>query len=263
MKYLLRILLPVILIAGFSLATYAQEGKVVTAKKHRVQVLAEYPHDVTSYTQGLCFKDGVMWESTGQYGESHLMKLNYKNGKWQRKWKFSRRYFIEGSCWYGENIFILTWMEHTCFVFTLDAKGKLKKVGTASYPSEGWGITTDGKSLIMSDGTSVLRFMDPNSFYCKSTLKVTYNGKPLNNINELEWIEGKIWANIYLTDNIVIIDSETGVVTDVIDCKGLLPDKQKNKATDVLNGIAYNPLDKSIYITGKYWPRLYKVKSPY
>ncbi|MBE6245639.1 MAG: glutaminyl-peptide cyclotransferase [Bacteroidales bacterium] len=254
--------IPTILLALLLLIPVSalSQDNVVKAKRHKVKVLAEYPHDTKSFTQGLFFYDGYMWETTGQKGESCLNMLDYKTGKWKRKWKFNSRYFIEGSCVVNDRFFILTWEEHTCFVFSLkNPENKLKEIGRASYPTEGWGLTTDGKRLIMSDGSSSLYFRDPGSFYCNSTLKVTLDGKPLPYLNELEWIKGKIWANVYTTDDIVIIDPETGVVTDVIDCKGILPEKLTTKATDVLNGIAFDPSDGSVYVTGKYWPRLYKI----
>ena len=242
------------------LSALSQDKSDPKARRHKVKVLAEYPHDTKSYTQGLFFYDGYLWETTGQKGESCLNMLDYKTGKWKRKWKFQDRYFIEGSCVVNDRFFILTWEEHTCFVFSLkNPQNMLKEIGWASYPTEGWGLTTDGKRLIMSDGSSSLYFRDPASFYCNSTLKVTLDGKPLIYLNELEWVKGKIWANVYLTDDIVIIDPETGYVTDVIDCKGLLPENLKTKATDVLNGIACDPSDGSIYVTGKYWPKLYKI----
>ena len=247
----------------FPLASFSQTGKAdkdVKARRHKVKVLAEYPHDTKSYTQGLFFYDNHLWETTGQYGESCLNKLDLKTGKWKRKWKFQKRFFVEGSCVIDDRFFILTWMEHTCFVFSLqNPENKLKEIGRASYPTEGWGLTTDGQRLIMSDGSSNLYFMDKSSFYCTSKLKVTLDGKPLDYLNELEYIDGKVWANVYLTDEIVIIDPKTGVVTDVIDCKGILPERLRTKTTDVLNGIAQDPSDGSIYITGKYWPKLYKI----
>ena len=256
----MRILKTIIVAVALLLPVLASAQDAPKARRHKVKVLAEYPHDTKSYTQGLFFYDGYMWETTGQKGESCLNMLDYKTGKWKRKWKFNSRYFIEGSCVVNDRFFILTWEEHTCFVFSLkNPENKLKEIGRASYPTEGWGLTTDGKRLIMSDGSSQLYFRDPASFYCNSTIKVTLDGKPLHNLNELEWIDGKIWANVYLTDDIVIIDPETGYVTDVIDCTGILPARLTNKATDVLNGIAYDPSDKSIYVTGKYWPRLYKI----
>jgi len=243
-----------------SLSQTKDADKTVKARRHKVKVVAEYPHDTKSYTQGLFFYDGHLWETTGQYGESCLNKLDLKTGKWIRKWRFKKRFFVEGSCVLEDRFFILTWMEHTCFVFSLkNPENKLKEVGRASYPTEGWGLTTDGKQLIMSDGSSSLYFMDKSSFYCTSKLKVTLDGKPLDYLNELEFINGKIWANVYLTDVIVIIDPETGIVTDVINCKGILPERLKTKTTDVFNGIAQDPSDGSIYVTGKYWPKLYKI----
>lgn len=233
----------------------------------KVKVLAEYPHDISSYTQGLFFCDSLLYESTGEYGQSHFIISNPLTGKVLRKWRFQPKYFLEGSCMVGKNIYILTWQEHVCFVYNLEnAKGKFKKIGQAQYASEGWGLTFDGKNLIMSDGSDKLRFLDPSNFYCTSTLSVTLNGKPLSLINELEYIEdkdgGKIWANVYLSDNIVIINPLTGCVEHIIDCSGLLPDSLKTAKTDVLNGIAYNPLNSSIFITGKHWPRLYKIAKP-
>ncbi|MBQ1886209.1 MAG: glutaminyl-peptide cyclotransferase [Bacteroidales bacterium] len=242
------------------LSAMSQDKGTVKARKHKVKMLAEYPHDTKSYTQGLFFYDNYLWETTGQYGESCLNMLELKTGKWKRKWKFQRKYFIEGSCVLEDRFFILTWMEHICFVFSLkNPENKLKEIGRPSYPTEGWGLTTDGKRLIMSDGSSFLYFMDKSSFYCTSKIRVTKDGKPVDFLNELEWVDGKIWANVYLTDDIVIIDPETGIVTDYIDCTGLLPDKLRTKTTDVLNGIARDPSDGSIYVTGKYWPRLYKI----
>lgn len=229
--------------------------------RSKVKVIAEYPHDPSSYTQGLFFRDGLLYESAGQYGQSHFIISNPLTGKVLRKWRFQAKYFLEGSCMVDKNIYILTWQEHKCFVYNLEnAKSKFKKIGEAQYIGEGWGLASDGQSLIMSDGSDKLRFLDPSNFYCIKTLSVTLNGKPLSMVNELEYIDGKIWANVYLTDNIVIINPLSGVVERIIDCSGLLPDNLKTSKTDVLNGIAYNPLDGSVYITGKYWPRLYRIK---
>lgn len=234
------------------------------AKRVKVKVLEEYPHSTSSYTQGLFFYNNQMYESTGQYGDSHFIIVDYKTGKAIRKWKFNKRYFIEGSCVFEDRVYLLTWLEGECLVYTLPPNKKttredFKKIGVAQYSTEGWGITTDGKELIMSNGTSQLFFLDPASFYCRRTLNVTLDSKPIHYLNELEYIEGKIWANVYLSDNILIIDPSTGCVEVVIDCSGILPNKLKKSDTDVLNGIAYNPNDKSIFITGKYWPRLYKI----
>ena len=240
------------------------QNDAVIAKRSKVKVLAEYPHNTSSYTQGLFFHNGVMYESCGQYGHSFFKIVDYKTGKILRQWKFQRRYFLEGACPFGDNVYILTWKEKTCFVYSLPPVKKtsdndFKMIGKATYNTEGWGLTTDGKELIMSDGSYNLYFLDPQSFYPRRTLRVTINGKPLYYLNELEYIDGKIWANVYTANYIVIIDPQSGVVERIIDCEGILPANLQSSKTDVLNGIAYNPEDGSIYITGKYWPRLYKI----
>ncbi len=240
------------------------QNETLIAKRSKVKVLAEYPHSRLSYTQGLFFHNGVMYESCGQYGHSNFKIVDYKTGKVLRQWNFKRKYFLEGACAFGDNVYILTWQEKMCFVYSLPPVKRVtdndfKQIGVATYKTEGWGITTDGKELIMSDGSYNLYFLDPQSFYPRRTLRVTIDGKPLYYINELEYIEGKIWANVYTSDYIVIIDPQSGVVERIINCEGILPDNLKSSGTDVLNGIAYNPEDGSIYITGKYWPRLYKI----
>ncbi len=238
----------------------AGKEKEVKASRSKVKVLAEYPHDRGAYTQGLFIKDGVMYESSGQYGRSYFAIINKENGKWLRKWKFMSRYFLEGACMFGDNIYILTWQEHTCFVYSLNnPEKKFTKIGTASYSTEGWGITATENELVMSDGSSVLMFLDPASFYCRRRVQVTLDGRSAGYINELEYIDGKIWANVYYSDNILVIDPESGVVERVIDCSGLLPDSLRRSDTDVLNGIAYDSSDGSVYITGKCWPRMYKI----
>lgn len=226
------------------------------AKQYKVKVVKEYPHDVTSYTQGLFFQDGVMYESTGQWGHSTFRKVNIPDGAPARKLKFDRKYFVEGSVMLDGKLYILTWTNKVAFVY--DA-ATLEYQKTYSYPREGWGLTTDGKSLIASDGTSKLYFMD-KSFKVNTTLKVTLDGHSVRNLNELEWIDGKIWANVYLTDLIYIINPDTGVVESVISCSGLLPDGLRKPDTDVLNGIALDDVTGKIYLTGKNWPRLYEVQ---
>lgn len=225
-------------------------------KQYRVQVVKEYPHDRTSYTQGLFFFDGQMYESTGLNGKSTFRKVDISTGKPLYRLNFDRKYFIEGSVEMGGNIYMLTWMNKVAFVY--DAKS-LEYKATYSYPREGWGLTTDGKSLIATDGSSRVYFMD-ESFKVQRTLTVKMNGHPVNDLNELEYIDGKIWANVYLSDLIVIIDPETGNVTATVDCSGLLPDKLRDADTDVLNGIAYDPSSDRLFLTGKNWCRLYEVK---
>ena len=234
-------------------ASASTRAKVV---QYRLQVLNEFPHDVTSYTQGLFFYGGQLYESTGLNGKSTFRKVDIPTGKPLYRLDFDKKYFIEGSVEKDGNIFILTWMNNVAFVY--DAK-TLEYKSTFSYPREGWGLTTDGHNLIASDGSSDLFFMN-DEFQTVRTVPVRLKGRPVADLNELEYIDGKVWANVYLTDMIVIIDPADGNVTGVIDCSGLLPDSLRTGDTDVLNGIARNPVDGKLYVTGKNWPRMYEVK---
>ena len=225
-------------------------------KSYEVEVVREYPHDVTSYTQGLFFHDGQMYESTGVAGESTFRKVDMATGKPLRKLEFADRYFVEGSVVFGDNIYILTWHNNVAFVYDINT---LEYRSTWSYPREGWGLTTDGRSLIASDGSSTLYFMTPE-FKMERQVTVKLQGRPMRLLNELEYIDGKIWANVYTSDMILIIDPATGKVEATVDCSGLLPESLRKPDTDVLNGIAYNPADGKLYLTGKNWPRLYEVK---
>ena len=191
----------------------------------------EIRHDLSAYTQGLFFHDGKLYESTGQYGESSFREVDPATGKVLRKESLPQEYFGEGSCVLDGRAYILTWYEQTCLVYDIASFTKLAEL---PYQGQGWGLTTDGRSLIMSDGSSVLSF-------------------------ELEYIGGEIWANVYGLDEIFIIDPVSGQVAGRVDCRGLLDAEYRTRAVDVLNGIAWNPADSTLYLTGKYWPRMYKV----
>lgn len=223
--------------------------------QYKVRVLKEYSHDTSAYTQGLFYEDGQMYESTGLFGKSSFRVVDYKTGKVSRKLDFARKYFGEGSVILDGKLYILTWTNKVAFVY--DA-ATLKYENTFSYPREGWGLTTDGKSLIASDGSSRIYYLTKD-FKQVKTLDVKLNGRPVRYLNELEWIDGKIWANIYMTDMIVIINPSDGHIEATVDCSGLLPDKLRTADTDVLNGIAYDKEDGKIWLTGKNWPRLYEV----
>lgn len=225
-------------------------------KQYGVKVVKEYDHDSKAYTQGLFFDGGKFYESTGQFGQSSFRIVDLPTGKVLRKLDFAEKYFGEGSVILGGKMYMLTWLNKVAFVY--DAK-TLEYQQTYSYPREGWGLTTDGKSLIASDGTSKIYFLSPE-FKLERSINVTMDGRSVRYLNELEWIGGKIWANVYTTDLIVIIDPKSGAVEGCVDCSGLLPDKLRTKDTDVLNGIAFDPETKKIYITGKNWPRLYEVE---
>lgn len=225
-------------------------------RQYGVSVVAEYPHDVKAYTQGLFFHDGFLYESTGQYGASSFRKVDLATGKVLRRLDFDDRYFVEGSAVLGDELYILTWTNKVAFIY--DA-GTLEYKSAYSYPREGWGLTADGRKLYATDGSACLYVMD-GRFKVEKRLTVKMNGRPVRFLNELEYIDGRIWANVYTSDLIVIINPESGVVEGTVDCTGLLPSKLRTPSADVLNGIAYNPADGKIYLTGKNWPRLYEIR---
>ena len=238
------------------LSLFASSCVNAKVRQYKAQVVAEYPHDRTSYTQGLFFYEGQMYESTGLNGRSTFRKVDIRTGKALYRLNFDRRYFLEGSVEKDGNIYMLTWQNNVAFVY--DAK-TLKYKRSYSYPREGWGLTTDDKSLIASDGSANLYFLD-DDFRTARKVTVRLNGRPVNDLNELEYIDGKIWANVYLTDLIVIVNPADGNVEATVDCSGLLPSRLRYDDTDVLNGIAYNPQNGRIYLTGKNWCRLYEIK---
>lgn len=238
------------------LSLFASSCVNAKVRQYKAQVVAEYPHDRTSYTQGLFFYDGQMYESTGLNGKSTFRKVDIRTGKALFRLNFDRRYFLEGSVEKDGNIYMLTWLNNVAFVY--DAK-TLKYKKSYSYPREGWGLTTDGKSLIASDGSANLYFLD-DDFRTTRKVTVRLNGRPVNDLNELEYIDGKIWANVYLTDLIVIVNPADGNVEATVDCSGLLPSRLRYDDADVLNGIAFNPQNGKIYLTGKNWCRLYEIK---
>lgn len=225
-------------------------------KKYELEVIAEYPHDTQSYTQGLFFNNGKLYESTGLKGKSTFRVVDLASGQALRRFDFDKKYFVEGSVIFNDKLYILTWEDRVAFIYDAET---LEYRESRRYPRQGWGITTDGKSLIASDGTSTLYFMDED-LKVKEKVKVTLDEKPVWWLNELEYIDGRIWANVYTTDDIVIINPRNGKVEGLVDCKGLLPRSLHSDTTDVLNGIAYNPQDEKIYLTGKNWPRMYEVR---
>lgn len=224
-------------------------------ERYKIEVVKAYPHDTGSYTQGLFWHDGSLYESTGLNGKSTFRKVDLQSGQALTKLPFNRKYFVEGSVILGDKLYILTWTNKVIFIYDANT---LEYRSTYSYPREGWGFTTDGKSLISSDGSSRIYFLTPELKFERS-INVTLNGRAVRYLNELEWIDGRIWANVYTTDTIVIINPDTGIVEATVDCEGLLPERLRTSDTDVLNGIAVDS-EGRIFLTGKNWPELYEVK---
>ena len=221
------------------------------------EVVAEYPHLRTSYTQGLQLIDGELWEGTGEYGRSQLLRTDLASGKVLQSKKLSKDEFGEGITVLGDKIYQLTWLNGKMHIYD---KATLRHLATHTYKGEGWGLTSDGTKLYMSDGTNYIRVLNPETMAQERRIGVTLRGESLSHLNELEWIEGKIWANVYTTDHIVIINPENGVVEGVINLSGILPEKERDNKTDVLNGIAYDKAAKRIFVTGKNWSKLFEIK---
>ena len=232
-------------------AAHAQPPRQYTYK-----VVKSYPHDRNAYTQGLLFHEGILYESSGQYGYSNLRKINLATGKVLQALNIPRQYFAEGACILNDKLYLLTWQEYTCFVY--DAR-TFKQLGAFQYPTQGWGLTSNGAQLIMSDGTATLYFRHPDTFAEQRRITVRNDNKPVQYLNELEYINGEIWANVYTTNQIVRIDPNDGTVTGVIDLTNLLPRNLRTAKTDVLNGIAYDKANKRLVVTGKNWPKLYEI----
>ena len=224
-------------------------------ERYKIEVVKAYPHDTGSYTQGLFWHDGSLYESTGLNGKSTFRKVDLQSGQALTKLPFNKKYFVEGSVILGDKLYILTWTNKVVFIYDANT---LEYRSTYSYPREGWGLTTDGKSLISSDGSSRIYFLTPELKFERS-INVTLNGRAVRYLNELEWIDGRIWANVYTTDTIVIINPDTGIVEATVDCEGLLPERLRTYDTDVLNGIAVDS-EGRIFLTGKNCPELYEVK---
>lgn len=238
------------------------------------EVVRSYPHDSGAFTQGLFFYDGSLYESTGQEGRSQIRKVDIETGKVSQKWDLPKDEFGEGSAALGDKFYMVTWQDGIGRVF--DAKN-LKVLNEFSYQGEGWGITTDGTNLIMSQGTHVLKVIDPNSFKQLKTIPVMReDGRPLMRLNELEFVKGEIWANVWHSEDpgtlgrsnyIARIDPQTGKLTGWIDLAGISPDDQPktnspydDKVENTLNGIAYDAATDRIFVTGKQWKKLYEIK---
>ena len=223
---------------------------------YRYTIAATYPHDPNAFTQGLQYLDGFLYEGTGLNGRSSIRKVELTTGKLLQRRDVPSEYFGEGITIWKSMLVQLTWQSGMAFVYDRNTFAPLR---TFKYRGEGWGLTHDGTNLVMSDGTSELRFLDPDTFAERRRVRVTAAGKPVVALNELELVKGEIFANVWQTDRIARIDPKTGTVTGWIDLSRLLTDRER-AATDVLNGLAYDAARDRLFVTGKLWPKLFEIR---
>ncbi len=232
-------------------------GRSGDAREYGYRVVREYPHSRDSFTEGLLLDEGFFYEGTGLYGESKLMRIDPATGRPLLSTDLGPEYFGEGVTILGDEVFQLTWQNNAGFVYDKD---DLAPERTFTYPTEGWGLTTDGKSLIMSDGSAALRFLDPESLEVERTVAVADQAGPVRDLNELEYVDGVIYANVWKQDRIAVISPGDGRVKAWIDLTGLNPYTGRDAAEYVLNGIAWDPDSGHLVVTGKCWPRLYEIE---
>lgn len=229
----------------------------VVVQKFGYQIVNIWPHDPNAFTQGLAFADGKLFESTGQEGRSSLRNVELETGRVLQKIEVPPPYFAEGIAFLNGKIYQLTWQHQLGLIY--DAQ-QLNQLGQFKYEGEGWGLTTDGRSLIMSDGTNQIKFLDPDSFRVTKTIAVVDGETPIEQLNELEYVNGEIYANIWHDQRIVTINPQTGRVTGWINLTGLLQPGDVDDEEAVLNGIAYDRATDRLFVTGKLWPRLFEIK---
>jgi len=223
----------------------------------KYEIIDHFPHDPEAFTQGIIWKDGFLYEGTGLYGRSSLRKLDLETGEVLQQYNLPDDFFGEGITIFKDRIYQVTWKEQTGFIYDLNTFQLLE---TFSYPHEGWGITHDGEYLIISDGTPVLHFVDPFTLEEIKQIEVYERQTKVNRINELEYIQGKIYANIWQTDRIAIIDPESGEITAWLDLSKILDQEDVNQKIDVLNGIGYDSENDRLFVTGKLWPKIFQIK---
>jgi glutamine cyclotransferase len=259
-KYCYRLcLLSLCLLATLAIISCSSQSQSTSqpTNTYTYQIINTYPHDRNAFTEGLAFDNGSLYESTGRYGSSSLRKVALPTGDVLQLYKLPVEYFGEGISIYDDTIVQLTWQSHTGFIYNKDSFSLLRHF---SYPTEGWGITYDGKHLIMSDGTSTLHLLNPDTQKFAGEIDIRDDNKPVNMLNELEYVNGKIYANVWKTDRIAIIEPKNGNVTNWIDLSGLLQTQNYSGPIDVLNGIAYDPQSDRLFVTGKLWPFLFEIK---
>jgi glutamine cyclotransferase len=228
-----------------------------TAPTVAVQQVRSYPHDSTAFTQGLVWRNGRLYESTGRYGQSSLRIVELETGRVVQKVDLAATYFAEGLAAVGDTLYQLTWKEGVAFLYDAD---DLRRLGQVAYTGEAWGLTSDGRRLIVSDGSSYLTWVDPATFEVDTTLRVMDGNVPVDQLNELEWVRGEIWANVWHTQQIVRIDPRNGRVKGRLDLSSIIPPVSDPEG--VLNGTAYDEERNRLLVTGKLWPRLYEISIP-
>lgn len=234
----------------------ASPAPAVRPPVYGYEVVRTFPHDPTAFTQGLVIRDGVLLESTGR-APSSVRRVRLEDGVVLQKRELASEYFGEGLTEIDGRVITLTWNNGVGFIWNAD---DLKPVSRFTYAGEGWGLTHDGTRLILSDGSPALRFFDPGTFAETGRVAVTLNGRPVRQLNELEWIDGEVWANVWQTNYILRIDPASGYVVGIIDLNGLLPAGLiKDPNDDVLNGIAWDAATRRLFVTGKNWPSLFEI----
>ncbi|MEW5909896.1 MAG: glutaminyl-peptide cyclotransferase [Thermodesulfobacteriota bacterium] len=228
----------------------------VDAVVYGYRIIQTYPHDPKAFTQGLIYRDGFLFESTGINGKSTLRKVRLTTGEVVLQHHLPKKYFGEGLTEFEDRLIQLTWKSNLAFVYD---RISFKLVKAFSFEGEGWGLTQDGNRLIMSDGSAELRILDPKTFKELHRISVLHGKTPISDLNELEFVKGEIFANRWQTDQILRIDSNSGKINGWIDLKGLLPKKGQDASAGVLNGIAYDEVSDRLFVTGKFWPKVFEI----
>ena len=253
-----------------SVTNNSNAAPVTQAKKeipvYTYEVVNTFKHDAQAFTQGLVFHNGFLYESTGQHGRSTLRKVRLEDGDVVKKRKLDEDYFAEGLTIFNDKIYQITWQENTCFVYDINS---FEPTAELKYNGEGWGLANDGTNLIMSDGSHIIRFVNPTNFQNVRTITVTHDGKPQYRLNELEYVKGEIWANIWHSEDpqvlgkpntIARIDPSSGKIVGWIDLNGISPEDVQRNEENTLNGIAYDAQTDRLFVTGKQWKKLFEIK---
>ena len=250
----MRILVAMALLAACSCGPASEADGV---PEYGYEIVHTYPHDPSAYTQGLFYLNGVLYEGTGLNGRSSIRKVRLETGEVLQKRDLPEQYFGEGIVNWKDRLIEITWQSQTGFLYDLNT---FEPRSQFNYPGEGWGLTQDGKRIIMSDGTAELRFWDPENLRELDRVTVADQGRPVAQLNELEWVKGEVYANVYQTDRIARIDPASGKVVGWINLAGILSPADRVRQVDVLNGIAYDAAGDRLFVTGKLWPKLFEIR---